>query len=480
MTKPRLLIPLTMQFSVRYLLRTGLLARISQYAQPVIALGWNDAALTRELESCGAEVHRLPEVQRGSRYERVRGALNVWHQSRMASPSTAIDERRSNAQAASAERVRGQLRRKIYERQLQRPGAVDSLLERERLLFGEDTNAWEFAALCARLKIDAAFSLTPYLPDEEMLLRVCAAEERPLCAAILSFDNITTRGWIPIAFDRYLLWNRYNEAELRRGYPEAAAAGVTIVGPAQFDFYWNKKFLWDETQWRSRLRLPASRPVILYGAGYHGIVPHEPHFVAQLDEAIEAGEIPGQPVILFRRHPVDPIDRWLPLLKSAKHIVYDDPWPTDGAVLGRTNVRDENIERLTSNLCHSDVHVSVSSTMTIDGSIFDKPQIGPAYDDRRGGKYDRICHELYLREHYLPITHSGGLDLVRSRAAMVAAVRSAFADPARLAEGRRKLVREICTYADGKCASRVDEALRAFLGRKSLPVAAPLELAATV
>lgn len=467
MTKPRLLIPLTMQFSVRYLLRTGLLARIKEYAQPVIALGWDDQALTKEFEASGAEVYRLPGLQRGFGYERVRSALKVWHQMRMASPSTAIDERRSEAEMLWSERWRGRIRRKIHQRQLQNPATVTALLARERELLQTDTNAWEYALFCSKLHIDAAFSLTPYLPDEEMLLRVCGEQKMPLCAAILSFDNLTTRGWIPIKFDHYLLWNQYNKNELLRGYPDVAAENITIVGPAQFDFYWNPNYLWDESAWRSRLNLPDSQPVILYGAGHYGIVPHEPHFVAQLDAAIAAGEIPERPVILFRRHPNDPVERWKGLLRTAKHVIYDDPWPANGPILGRTNVRDENIARLTSSLCHSAVHISVSSTMTIDGSIFDRPQIGPAYDDRPGSKYDRICHELYLREHYLPITNSGGLALTKSRPAMVEAVRNALLEPTQGAEGRARLVKEICTFADGQCTSRVAGALGEFLNKKN-------------
>ncbi|MFN7926777.1 MAG: hypothetical protein U0Y68_02335 [Blastocatellia bacterium] len=417
MRKPRLLIPVTMQFSVRYLLRTGLLARVSEYAQPVIALGWNDPALMQEFAAVGAEVHQLPTLQRSGRYERLRLTLKVWHQMRLNSPSTAIDERRTAAQLPWGERWRARIRRQLQNWQLREPGAATALLQREREMLSTDTNAWEFALFCRRLKVDAAFSVTPYLPDEEMLLRMCEAEGMPLCTAILSFDNLTTRGWIPVQFDRYLLWNQFNHDELLRGYPAVHPNAITIVGPAQFDFYWNDKYLWDEAAWRQRLKLPAARPVLLYGAGHHSIVPHEPHFVAQLDDAIEAGEIPERPIILFRRHPNDPAKRWQSLLKTARHVVYDDPWPSNGPTLGRTNVREENIERLTSSLCHSDVHVSVSSTMTIDGSIFDRPQIGPAYDDRPGEKYDRICFELYQREHYLPITNSGGIELVHSRRA---------------------------------------------------------------
>jgi hypothetical protein len=36
MTKPRLLIPMSIQFSVRYILRSGLLDRLREIADPIV------------------------------------------------------------------------------------------------------------------------------------------------------------------------------------------------------------------------------------------------------------------------------------------------------------------------------------------------------------------------------------------------------------------------------------------------------------
>ena len=77
MTKPRLLIPMSIQFSVRYILRTGLMERIREVAEPVVLLGWNDAELTRELEESGIEVHPLQEMKFSDDYERIRSWINV-------------------------------------------------------------------------------------------------------------------------------------------------------------------------------------------------------------------------------------------------------------------------------------------------------------------------------------------------------------------------------------------------------------------
>jgi hypothetical protein len=462
MSKPRLVIPLSLQFSVRYVLRTGLLDQIREVADPVICLAWKDPALESELRSLGAEVHSLAAARWGHSYLRWRSYINVWHTKRMASPSAAIWERRADTKRTRSQRVRRRVRQKLLEAWLALPKGVESLLKREQALFWEDTNAKKVLRDSEDLRADAALSLTPYLPGEEMLLRALATKGVPMCTSILSFDNISTRGWIPLDFDRYLVWNRYNAAELARVYKRATPDRVDVVGAPQFDFYWDPSYIWGEAEWRREMRLPEQGPVILFGGGFYSCAPHEPQFLLQLDEAVQKKELPEDTVILFRNHPVDPIERWRPVLSRTKHTVHDDP-TVNVKVLGASNIKRYDIEKLASCLCHSKVHVNVASTMTIDGSMFDRPQVGPAYDDTPNGLSDQTSQELYLQEHYLPIAKSGGVEIVRSRQELIRAVRDGLEHPERLAEGRRRLVREICTFDDGKATDRVARGVRRFL-----------------
>jgi hypothetical protein len=103
--------------------------------------------------------------------------------------------------------------------------------------------------------------------------------------------------------------------------------------------------------------------------------------------------------------------------------------------------------------------------MTVDGSVFDRPQVGPAYDDRPGRRYDRTMRELYAHEHFLPITSSGGLDIAHDRQALIRAIASGLSRPALRSAGRRQLVREIITFTDGQSTERVLAELRKVLGR---------------
>ena len=468
MSKPRLLIPISLQFSVRYLLRTGLLARIREMAQPVILLAWDDDALKRELEVEGCEVHPLAKAEWGLPYTRARMLVNLWHHHRLASPSLAIRERRDNLNRTFRQRLRQTAHVTVRKSILAIPGSSVWARKHEAELFLKDTNAREVETQIQRLAPDALFCLTPFLKDEELTARVCALLQIPSSTAILSFDNLTTRSWMPVIFQQYLLWNRHNLEQLGRGYPESLESRVEIVGSPQFDFYWNPKYLLPEEEWRRMLGLPAGRPVILFGGGHYGCAPHEPQFLEQLDGAIETGKVSRDAIILFRRHPVDPIERWQPVLRSARNVVYDDPWKLGAQVLGHTNVRDQDIVKLASSLYHAKVHVNVASSMSVDGAIMDRPQIGPAYDASPGGKYHRAAKECYLQEHYLPIYRSGGIDIVESPVKFTRAVQGAFEKPGRASEGRRRIVEEICTFNDGKCAGRVALQVASFLGQLSV------------
>lgn len=468
MSKPRVLIPMSIQFSVRYLVRTGLLDKLSSEVKPVILLDWKDEPLERELKQMGAEVHYLIPAKVSADYTRIRSWLNLLHKRRLNTPSEAIWERRGNVGLSRYSRLRRSARKSLLLILPSFMGGEEALRVKEQRLFETETNSAEVQKQIDSLRPDAAFSITPYLDNEHMALRACKARKLPLCAAILSFDNITTRGLIPIDFDQYLLWNRYNANELLRAYPHVKDSQVTVVGAPQFDFYWNPDIPLEEREWRRELSLPPDVPIILYGGGHHFCARHEPRFLQQLDDAIEGNEIRKDAVILFRNHPVDLIERWMPVLKKSKHIVCDDP-ASAGRVNGRNNMQVDDIRRLASTLVHSKVHVNVASTMTVDGAIFDRPQVGPAYDDTPGSKHDRTARDLYLQEHYLPITNAGGLDIVHSRERLVQAVQVGLEDPQRLAAGRKRIVQGICTYNDGRATERVTEGVLSFFDQMVRP-----------
>lgn len=476
MSKPRLFIPITYHFSVRYIIRTGLLKAILPFSQPVIGLGWADEDLSRELQDMGVEVVRLPLSQFGADYSRLRRQIDTWYYDyRLRTVSTAINERRKNIGLPLSALLIKHTRRLMHHLKLQVPGAVSRMLAREERLVWEDTNLVEHDELIKQLNVQGVFSITPYHREEELVLRAAAFRHIPMCASIISFDNLTSRPWMPFIFDRYMVWNKYNATELLRAYPEVGSRSVDIVGPVQFDFYWKPEYVWSEKVWREELGLPENTQVILYAGGPEHQIPQEPIFVQQIDQAISSGEITGNPIILLRPHPVDDWNRWQSVLERANHIICDsEPWlrAKDGTKVASkySDVSRDDIARLVSTLYHSTIHVSVCSTMALDGAVFDKPQIGPAYDDSPGQRYDRSTRELYMKEHYIPIVKSEGVDLAYNRDQLIASLNNAFLQPYRKSEQRKKMLEEVCTFTDGKSADRLASAIKKFLTSHSSSV----------
>src|ERR1700722_17898794 len=113
MARPRLLIPISIQFSVRYILRTGLLDRLREVAEPVILLGWRDAELESELKAAGVEVHSMIERRMGKGYDRVRSWMNLLQKKRLATSSEGQWERRADLERSIYGRIRRRARKGI-------------------------------------------------------------------------------------------------------------------------------------------------------------------------------------------------------------------------------------------------------------------------------------------------------------------------------------------------------------------------------
>jgi hypothetical protein len=459
--RPRVAIPLTYGLSVRYLIPTGLLELLAQRCDPVVAVGWDDPELAARIERAGATAARLPDPRQDHAFRRIERLLAAGHERRLASPTTAISRRwRRRVQplwTQPATMVR-QVRDRAATR---RPQDEARIRADERAALADHTNVGEYAAWLAEHRIDAVVSMTPYHRDDQLLLWAAADAGLPTLTTIISFDNPTTRGRIPILGDRVLVWNRTNLEQIERSYPDLPPGTVRITGAPQFDLHRDPEHVLDEAEWRDRMGLPPGRPVILYGAGPELVLPDEPSLVEAIDEAIDAGRIDGRPVVLLRGHPADPGDRW-ERLADREHVVVAPGWGrADGGLAWPS---DDEIDIQMSTLAHAAVHVNICSSMAIDGAAFDRPVITPTFLPGAGRSRRRRIRSLYRQEHWQPIARSGGVVAVDDEAALVAAIGRALAHPQDDRDGRRRLLEDLLTFEDGRSSERVASEVADLLG----------------
>ena len=463
MLKKRLLVTISFSFSIRYLYRTGMLHQLRNFADVVIAITWNEENLIRELKADGFEVHLVPESKKGVIYETARKRINYWFTFFRLKNSLRVQEKYLNQFSSLKTILLNRLRGKINYARFLLPGYTNKIFKKEREALVADTNFNDMLALVDALNIDAVLSVTPFHAQEDILLRACKHRGKQMLASILSFDNITKRGWMPVIYDTYMVWNKYNHQQTLRIYKEIKdPLSVHVVGAAQFDFYYNDHNLLSKQDWMQLVGIPGNgRKIILYAGGPGSLFPNEPQYLKHILEAIDSGEIQGDPLVLFRCHPVDNLSKWKNYIGAHENLVYDISW-TGKEKLQYSNITTEDIKKLCSTLAYTDVHINLCSTMTVDGSAFRKPQIGPNYDEVKPAK-QHLLQGMYQQEHFMPIIKSRGLLLAGSKQQFISLINSALTNPELVTQHSQKVLEEIITYTDSKSTGRVVDIIKKTL-----------------
>ncbi|MBA4198269.1 MAG: hypothetical protein C0459_12015 [Chitinophaga sp.] len=466
--KKRVAVTISFSFAIRYLVRTGMIDLMRNFCEPVICIFWQQDDLIEELKNKNFEVHVIPESVRGSNYIDTRIKLDYWFRLyKLKSPTYKVEPRYIEKFKPVKKIIISRLREYYNYWLFKLTNAKDKLIELDKKYLVTDTNYNEMIALVKELNIDSVFTVTPFHPQEDTFLRAADSLGKQMITSILSFDNVIKRGWLTVNYSCYMVWNKYNANEVKRIYTEAMALNnnnVHVVGAPQFDFYHKPEYIMPREEWLQLVGLPdTDKKIILFAGGPVSLFPQEPQFLQHIDDAISEGLIEGNPLILFRCHPIDRVERWKDAVKNPKHIYFDSSW-NGTKKLTYANVSDKDIAKLCSTLYYTDVHVNTSSTMTVDGSAYQKPQIGPGYDEvYPNSRYPILTY--YYQEYYLPIMNTNGLSVAKSRKELINYVNDALKHPENYIQKCRDIVLAITTYDDGKNRERVLDVLKAELAK---------------
>jgi CDP-glycerol glycerophosphotransferase (TagB/SpsB family) len=463
--KKRILVPIVGQGSVIHIIRTGIIDRLSEFATPVVAMLWQQPDLEKELNLKGYEVTVIPTYKVSASYSSLRYKINLWYLSyKLKTPGVAIEAALHSTYGKKKTRKAFFIKklRSLYNSFLFaiNPNYIESLLENEKTAIEREEIYQEYNAWIKTLNIDGMFTVTPFLYEVDLMARILKADDKKIIASIHSFDNVTKRGWQSTVFDEYIVWNKYNQAELLRIHDRQLQKNVVhIAGAPQFDFHYNPNYSWSKEEWSIRMNIPQGKKVILYAGGAATLFPTEPQYAKHLKEAMEEEDIKNS-VILVRCHPLDTIQRWRNYIGDSPFVIYDEPRHGQKN-LDQTNVTDEDLARLVSTLYHADVHINLCSTMTVDGSVFNKPQIAPYYDDDNK-EGEAALRNIYLQEHYQPILKSNVINKSASKRDLIDLVKSTLKTPSNYTMNCGVCVEEIITYKDGRSAKRVSTILKRF------------------
>ncbi len=305
-----------------------------------------------------------------------------------------------------------------------------------------------------------ALSTSFVVNTEWPLFRLLHAYHVKIVTHILSFDNLTSRGYLPIKiFDKFLVWNAKMGNELTSIY-NISTERITITGTPQFDFHVQQKHIQSREWLQAKLDLGMA-PYIIYCANHHILTPDEPQLVQKILDAFQNNVTLRSYQFVLRLHPMDDYDRWDKLLTDYPFIRVSYPWShANKKTLFWGEPSTEDLEIFSNTLRYCELVINIASTVSIDAAILDKPIVCVGFSSNSENKFSSLYYNFHYSDHYKPIMKTGATPLSTTLENLLALSVEGIENPLHLSEKRAQMVRLLCGDIDGKAADRVLDSLK--------------------
>lgn len=331
----------------------------------------------------------------------------------------------------------------------------------ERAFVAEYSDRARYHELLAGARLVVATA--PHVALEAPPILVARQRELATAAWITSWDNLTSKPAFFTRYDLYLLWSERMGDDLRRYYPESAAARRAVVGVPHFEWYRDPAMVGGREELCRSHGLDPTRPLILYAGATPHRAPGEELVVHRLAADFSARPLAERPQLLVRLHPGDAGGRYA-AWEPPPGVVIEVPGSRGrGRLEGFCPTPEENRD-LVAAVRHADVVVNLASTITLEAAMCDRPVVNVAYDLAAGAPH-REQIETYYRDfdHYRTVVASGAVRIARSPEELVTMIDRYLADPALDRLQRQKLADLWCGPRDGRSPERIVDALLALI-----------------
>ena len=271
------------------------------------------------------------------------------------------------------------------------------------------------------------------------LLRAIKKNNIKIIAHILSFDNITSRGYLPIDyFDQYFVWNKKMKLELIRFY-NIDSDKIKITGTPQFDFHLKKEFELKKTYLLKKAELQ-KKDYILYCANHFALTPNEPALFNNIIKQLKKNNYDSNFDVILRLHPMDKYERWKDLINEHGNIYLNKPWAEYNNNFSNWGLPTKDDIIFYSNLIkHSSIVLNIASTVSIDAAVLDTPVICLGFHPECIEE-SKIYYDYHFTDHFKDITAIGSFDLVKNEDSFIEIFEKNLKNRNLYSEERLKLV----------------------------------------
>jgi hypothetical protein len=300
-----------------------------------------------------------------------------------------------------------------------------------------------------------------YNRNDIHLLRAAKRKGIPTATVMLSWDNLTSKGYMGGVPEHLLVWSDLmaDEAATYHNYPRER---IRWCGAAQFDHYSGFRDRFDRAAWRRQHGIPEGSPLIVYGTINPGVLGHELNILKQIVAAINAGSIQPRPYLWIRLHPQVVRGFYSLSLEpfralAGPNVRVEEP-PVQSDKLAWDLPRDD-ATHLAQLMAAGDIVVTTSSTLSIDAACAGTPIINVFFDGDPPVHEAQSARRFMHYTHYSQLLETGGIAQAMSIDDFVRMANAYIKNPQLDHEGREAIIRQQLNLLDGQAGVRTADLL---------------------
>jgi hypothetical protein len=300
---------------------------------------------------------------------------------------------------------------------------------------------------------------------DRYILREAKAMGIQNAAIVLGWDNPSSHALPGAKLDSISCWSQAQKEELIDG-GDWSEEQIHIGGIPSYDGYFNQKWLMSRDEYFRLHQLDPDRKLLGYACSF---VTYSPNLqnVRAIAELIARNELSEPCQLLVRLHPnhYTTVKRWAhergqmqQLVQDYPHVHLVEPVPWGGE-LGYYS--GEDMPEKSSMMAHSNIFLTVYSTMVVEASIHETPIISVVIDSPTGwpGEYSLPLSEIGGWPTHSRFRQAGAGKVVSNQAKLRQAINQYLTNPSQDKEAQSKFIRQECTFVDGTAGRRTAEYL---------------------
>lgn len=353
---------------------------------------------------------------------------------------------------------------------MRRSRAARQMVYRRQMTFSPDL----YADLFEKYNPALVAAATPGWRYDRYLLREAARRKVATAAVVVGWDNPSSYSLPGAPVDWISCWSGVQKQELVEG-DDWDASRVHIGGIPSYDGYFRKQWLMPREAYFKLHGLDPSRKLLAYACSFITFSPNYQN-IAALAQLVNSDRLAEPAQLLIRLHPNHFMDEPLfagerervrALAREMPHVHVVEPVPLGGE-LGYYS--GEDMPEKTSMMAHSDVFLTVYSTMVVEAAIHDRPIVAVCIDAPGGwnqpGRFSLALSEIGDWPTHRRFREAGAGRVALDAAGLEQAVNAYLRDPNADRAARQRFIADEVTFTDGSAGRRTGEFLLSKLGKK--------------